>query len=374
MINRRRLVDTFIMLAKTDSVSRRERGVVDHLAGLLADLGLEYSEDDAGQAINGTAGNLIAKVPGTVAGPPLLFCTHLDTVEPGNGVKPRVDGHAIRSAGETILGADDKAGIAAVLEAVRVLQEQELPHPPLELVFTVAEEIGLLGIRELDFSLVDARMGFVLDSDGTPGKVITRAPSQDRIVATVIGRAAHAGINPEDGVNAIQAAAKAIANLPLGRIDEETTANIGVIRGGQATNIVPERVYLEGETRSLDNNKRRSLTEHICRTMTEQVEMAGARIKIEVEQIYSSFVLENDAKPVRLALQAAANVGLIALTDQTGGGSDANVLNEHGIPTVNISTGMRKVHSTEEYILIEDLVNTTQHVLEIIRLTTLNEG
>ncbi|MDP3043925.1 MAG: M20/M25/M40 family metallo-hydrolase, partial [Bacillota bacterium] len=278
MINRRRLVDTFMTLAKTDSVSRRERGVVDHLAGLLADIGLEYFEDEAGQAINGTAGNLIAKVPGTTAGPPLLFCTHLDTVEPGNGVKPRVDGHVIRSAGETILGADDKAGIAAVLEAVRVLKEQELPHPPLELVFTVAEEIGLLGIRELDFSLVKARMGFVLDSDGTPGKVITRAPSQDRIVATVIGRAAHAGINPEDGVNAIQAAAKAIANLPLGRIDEETTANIGVIRGGQATNIVPERVYLEGETRSLDNNKRRSLTEHICQKMTEQVELAGARI------------------------------------------------------------------------------------------------
>jgi tripeptide aminopeptidase len=360
-------------LAGIDSVSRRERGVVDHLAVRLGDLGLEYTEDGAGNVINGTAGNIVARLPGTVPGPTLLFCTHMDTVEPGNGVKPRVEGHAIRSGGDTILGADDKAGMAAVLEAVTVLKEQGLPHPKLELVFTVSEEIGLLGIKEIDFGRLESVMGFVLDSDGTPGKVITRAPSQDRIVATVVGRAAHAGINPEDGVNAIQAAARAIADLPLGRIDEETTANIGVIRGGQATNIIPERVHLEGETRSLDNNKRRSLTEHICRMMTERVEAAGAQIKIEVEQIYSSFALEPDTRPVRMALKAAANVGLVAAIEQTGGGSDANVLNEHGIPTVNISTGMRKVHSTEEYLLIEDLVNTTRHVLEIIRLAGLNK-
>lgn len=368
MINGRRLVDSFLAMAAIDSVSRHEREMADHLLGVLDALGFDCVEDDAGQATSGTAGNIIARMAGTAPGPSLLFCAHMDTVEPGTGVKPRIEGHSIHSSGETILGADDKAGIAALLEAIRVIQEQRLPHPPLELVFTVAEEVGLLGAKALDSDTLEAAMAFVLDSDGPPGRIITRAPSQDRITATVIGRAAHAGINPEDGVNAIQAAAAAIADLPLGRIDEETTANIGVIRGGQATNIIPERVYLEGETRSLDDAKRRALSELICRKMTERVEAAGAQVKIDVEEIYTSFDLDRDSEPVQLAMEAARNLGLEAVIEQTGGGSDANVLNRYGIPTVNLSTGMQKVHSTKEFILIEDLHNTARHVLEIIRL------
>lgn len=368
MINGRRLVDGFLAMVGIDSVSRQERKMADHLTGLLEALGLDCVEDNAGRAINGTAGNIIARMPGTVPGPTLLFCAHMDTVEPGTGVKPRIEGHSIHSGGNTILGADDKAGIAALVEALRVIQEKRLPHPPLELVFTVAEEVGLLGSKALDGDALKSAMAFVLDSDGSPGRVVTRAPSQDRIAATVIGRAAHAGINPEDGVNAIQAAAAAIADLPLGRIDEETTANIGVIRGGRATNIIAERVYLEGETRSLDDAKRRSISELICRKMTERVEAAGAQVKIDVEEVYTSFHLDHEAEPVRLATEAARNLGLETVIEQSGGGSDANVLNRCGIPTVNLSTGMQKVHSTKELILIEDLHNTARHVLEIIRL------
>lgn len=368
MINGRRLTDSFMTMAAIDSISWQERQMADYLMGILDELGLDYREDEAGQVISGTAGNIIARLPGTIPGPALLFCTHMDTVQPGTGVKPRVEGHSIHSGGDTILGADDKAGIAAVLEAVRVIKDRNLPHPPLELVFTVAEEVGLLGARALDRAALRSGMAFVLDADGTPGKVVTRAPSQDRIMATVIGRAAHAGINPEDGVNAIQAAAAAIADLPLGRVDEETTANIGIIRGGQATNIVPEQVYLEGETRSLDEVKKRAMSELICRQMTERAEAAGARVKMEVEQLYTSFRLDDEAPPVRLALQAARNLGLEASVRESGGGSDANVLNDHGIPTVNLSTGMQKVHSTKEMILIEDLHNTARQVLEIIRL------
>lgn len=368
MINGRRLVDGFMTMAAIDSVSRQERKMADHLGGLLDALGLEYIEDDAGRAANGTAGNIIARVAGTVPAPPLLFCAHMDTVEPGVGVRPRIKGHSIHSGGDTVLGADDKAGIAALLEAVRVIKDKGLPHPPLELVFTVAEEVGLLGAKALDRGALEAAMAFVLDSDGAPGQVVTRAPSQDRIAATVIGRAAHAGINPGDGVNAIRAAAAAVVDLPLGRVDAETTANIGIIRGGRATNIVPERVYLEGETRSLDDVKRRAISELICRKMTERAEEAGARVKIEVEELYASFHLDADAAPVRLALEAARNLGLDTGLKHSGGGSDANVLNRFGIPTVNLSTGMQKVHSTDEMILIEDLHNTARQVLEIIRL------
>lgn len=367
MINRERLLATFLRLVQIDSPSYRERKVADFVKSILTELGLYVFEDQAGDQINGQAGNLYAHWPGVGIGPGILFCTHLDTVDPGRRVKPKLWGGVVYSSGKTILGADDKAGVAAVLEAVRVIRELNWSTQSVELLFTVAEEQGLVGAKHLDAERITAGYGFVLDSDGPPGKIITRAPSQDRILATVWGRAAHAGIDPEAGINAIQAASRGIAPLQLGRIDAETTANIGIIRGGLATNIIPERVTVEGETRSLDDTKRAALTAEICRRFTEGVESAGARVEFEIELVYPSFRLGPDELVVQIAQQAIVRIGLEPRLEQSGGGSDANILNALGLPTANISCGMQKVHTTEEFIVVEDLVKTAELVLEIIR-------
>lgn len=365
LVNEERLLATFLELVRIDSVSRRERALVDHLAPILRGLGLEVEEDTAGEACGGTAGNLLARWPG--AGPGILFCAHMDTVEPGRGVRPVVEGGVVRSGGHTILGGDDKAGIAILVEAVRALRERNLNAGGLELVLTVGEEVGLLGAKHLDFKRLRARMGFVLDADGAPGRIVTRAPSQDSITATVIGRAAHAGIEPEKGVNAIYAAALGISRLQLGRIDAETTANIGEISGGKAINIVPDRVVLRGETRSLNDARRAELTAAICREIEEGARAAGARAEIQVELLYPSFALRPEDPVVRAAVRGVTAAGLEARLEQSGGGSDANIFNAHGIPTVNLSIGMQKVHTTGECIAVADMVAAAHMVLEIIR-------
>lgn len=367
MVNRERLLATFLQLVRIDSISYRERKIADYVKNTLVKLGGQVFEDETGSRIKGQAGNVSARWPGTREAPALFFCAHLDTVEPGRRVAPQVSEGVVYSNGKTVLGADDKAGIAVVLEALRLIRERDLPTPPLELLFTVCEEKGLIGAKHLDSTLVSADYGFVLDSNGPPGKIVIQAPSQDQILATVRGRAAHAGMNPETGINAIQAAARGIAALRLGRIDAETTANIGVIQGGRASNIVPDQVTVEGETRSLDDAKRAALTTEICRVFTEGVESAGAQVEIEVELLYPSFRLRPDDPVVQLAWRAITGVGLEPSLEKSGGGSDANLLNELGVPTANLSCGMQKMHTTEEFIVIDDLVKSTELVLEIIR-------
>ncbi|MBO8127698.1 MAG: M20/M25/M40 family metallo-hydrolase [Peptococcaceae bacterium] len=371
MVDRNRLIESFMEMVQIDSLSRREGRFAEYLRSVLNDLGMEVTEDGTAAIINGQTGNIVAHLPGELDAPVLLFCAHMDTVEPGLRVKPKVRDGVISSAGDTVLGGDDKAGIAAIVEAVRAARTEGLRLPAVKLVFTVAEEVGLLGSKNLDYHLVGrADMGFVLDGDGAPGKIIVRAPSQDRLVATVHGRAAHAGVNPEQGINAIQVAAKAVAGLPLGRIDEETTANIGVIRGGQAINIVPDKVVLEGETRSLDDRKRAALTARLTRLMEESVHGTGAEITIEVEHLYSSFRLDESHPVVRAAVKAAEAAGLQPVLEQSGGGSDANMLNAAGIPTVNLAIGMEKVHTTEEYLRIKDLMDSCRLVYSILKLAS----
>jgi tripeptide aminopeptidase len=368
LINRERLLSEFLELVQVDSVSGQERQFCDLLKGRLGALGLEVREDGAGAFGNGSAGNIIAQLPPAAGGPRLLFCAHMDTVEPGRGIKPAVGADGIvRSAGDTILAADDKAGIAAVLEALRVVQEQKPRHGGITVVFTVREETGLIGAKALGRE-IEADYGFVLDAAGRPGEIVTRAPSQDKLTATVYGRAAHAGVNPEAGINAIYVAAQAIAAMKLGRIDQETTANIGVISGGKAVNIVPDTVYLEGEVRSLKEERRAAHTDLICRILEETARKAGARVEINVELLYRGFNLPADAPVVRFAQEAVRRCGLEPSLTQSGGGSDANILNARGIPAVNLATGMRKVHTTEEEIAVADLVSTARLLVELVRL------
>ncbi|MFZ5592167.1 MAG: M20/M25/M40 family metallo-hydrolase [Bacillota bacterium] len=368
MINTERLLQQFLALVKIDSVSGQEKKLAEYLKDILSGLGFNVNEDDAGEKINYSCGNLIARLPGSRTDlAPLLLSAHMDTVEPGRGVDPVLEDGIVRSRGETILGADDKAGIAIILEAVRVLQEQKIPHGPLEVVLTVGEEQGLLGARHLDYSLLTARWGYVLDCDGQPGTLIVRAPSQDRISATITGRAAHAGINPEDGINAIYVAARAINRMKLGRLDEETTANIGTIAGGKATNIVPETVTIQGEVRSLTDAVRQQVTRQMVDILQSTAAEMGARADVQVETLYHSFHLSPDNPALVLAGRAARTLGLPVVHRSSGGGSDANVFNQHGLAVANLGIAMQKVHTTEEFIAVQDLVQSTAYLVEIIK-------
>jgi len=374
MVNRERILDEFIRLVKIDSPTMYEREIADYLKGKLKDSGLEVYEDKAGDAIGtewgNPAGNLIASLKGTVPeAPVILLCTHMDTVEPGRGVNPIIRDGAVYSDGTTILGSDDKAGIAAILEAIQVLKEQGVPHGDIEVVFTVAEEGGLKGAKNLEFKRLRSQFAYVLDCDGAAGTIITRAPAQYRIKSSIIGKAAHAGISPEDGINAIYIASKAISQMQLGRIDDETTANIGVISGGKATNIIPELVNIEGETRSIDTEKLEKQTDLIVDILEVTAREFGAQVKVEKDFLYPRLKLEETDTAVLIAMEAAAAIGQKPVLVSTGGGSDANILNGYGIPTVNLGIGMSKVHSTEEFITIDNLVLNAQYLVEIIKNT-----
>lgn len=373
MINKDRIVEEFLRLVQIDSPSLHERQLADYLKEKLTGMGLEVIEDDAGKAIGNTCddqtGNLICTIKGSVSdAPTLLFSAHMDTVEPGRGVKPEIREGIIYSDGTTVLGSDDKAGICAIIEALTILQEQKIPHGDIEIVFTVAEEGGLRGAKNLDYKQLKSKMAFVLDCDGPAGTIITRAPSQYRIKASIFGKAAHAGLCPEEGINAIQVASEAIAKMKLGRLDDETTANIGVISGGKATNIIPDLVNIEGETRSIDPAKLEIETDKIIDILTQAAVEKGAQAKVEKELLYPRLKLEEDHPLIGIAVKAAANIGQQSVLVGTGGGSDANILNGYGIPTVNLGIGMSKVHSTEEFITIENLVLNVRYLLEIIKI------
>lgn len=367
MVDSGRVIEEFLELVRLDSVSGKERLIADLLKEKLLALGLEVWEDKAGREVGSNTGNVIGRLPGGGRGPVLLLCAHMDTVEPGHGVKPLIEEEVIRSSGDTILGADDKAGIVAILEVLRLVRENHIEHGGLEVAFTIWEEGGLYGAKNLDYNLITARIGFVLDSDGPPGTIVTRAPSQDKIGATIRGRAAHAGINPEDGINAIQVASHAIAQMKVGRIDPETTSNIGIISGGKAINIVPDSVTVQGEARSLDTKKREAQTAHMCDAIQEAAEKFGANAEIVTETIYPDFNLGEESPPVRIAVQAAGNLGLTPGLEKTGGGSDANIFNSRGIATAVLGIGMKKVHTTEEYITVSDLVDNARYLFEVIQ-------
>jgi len=358
MINQDRLVSTFLELVQIDSPSGQEEEIARHLTAELKSLGLMVVRDQTGNVIGRLAGE----------GAPLLVSAHIDTVEPGWGVKPVVANGIITSDGATILGGDDKSGVAAILEALRVLVEQDLPHPPLEVALTVSEETGLNGAKGLDLTTLRAKEGIVLDSGGPIGAIVVSAPSQNRLRAVVHGKTAHAGVEPERGINAIVVAAEAIAAMPLGRIDEETTANVGRIQGGTATNIIPDRVEMAGEARSHDESKLEVQVQAMTEALNKAASQHGATVEIDVERSYSTFKLSEEDAIVRRAMAAANTLGLTPVLVPSGGGSDANIFNAGGIATINISSGMDKVHTTEERLAVDDLGKCAEFLLSILRL------
>ncbi|CAM4508938.1 M20/M25/M40 family metallo-hydrolase [Paenibacillus macerans] len=370
MINETRVIGQFLELVQIDSETKHERLIADYLKNKLSELGLGLVEDGSQAETGHGAGNLIATLAasGSVDAEPFLFSCHMDTVEPGKGIKPVVgeDGW-IRSDGTTILGADDKAGLAVLLEVIQVLRERNIPHGKIQFVISAGEESNLRGARALDVKHLDAKFGFALDTNGEVGTICVGAPTLARVEIEIFGKSAHAGVNPEDGISAIQVAGKAIARMNLGRIDDETTANIGKFEGGGPTNVVPDHVKLYGEARSLSQVK----VERQLEEMKEAVEAVcreyGAKGNFHSEIMYRGFLISEEETALRIARKAAAALDMSGDTFVSGGGSDANVLNGYGIPTVNLAIGYENIHTTEEKIKADDIVKAAEFALEIVR-------
>ena len=375
MVNRDRLGETFKFLVEIDSVSKEEGTISSEIRKILESFGAETVVDSAGDKIGGNSGNLIAKFKGNKQAPPLLLNAHMDTVEPGKGITAVLEDGIFTSDGTTILGADDKSAIAILLETIKIIQENDLPYGPIELVLTVCEEIGLLGAKHLDLSLITAEYGYALDATDTEG-IVTRAPSANRLEFKIHGKDAHAGAAPEKGINAILLASKAVAKLELGRIDHETTCNIGIIEGGRAINIVPNLVTVKGEVRSHDEEKLSKITDEIVSSFKEVVENYKEasfddglpRLEVYVEKDFSRTHVPDDHPVVSLACKAAENLGRKMVAKTTGGGADANILFGKGIVTGVLGTGMRDMHTVRESVRLDDMVRTVELLLEIIRL------
>jgi len=356
-------VELFLWLVRQNAPSGHEGGLASLLAERLSGLGFSVTADNAGATFGGEAGNVIGQRPGR-GGTPLLFMAHMDTVEPTLGIRTHLQDGVIATDGRTILGADDRAGVAAVLEAIMAWGE-ELPGD-LAVVFTVGEETGLYGAKALDVAALGSRLGFVLDAGAPPGTIVVQAPFEEELGITVHGRAAHAGVEPERGVNAIRVAAEALSAVPMGRLDAVTTANAGLIRGGVATNIVPDRVDIQAEIRSLDYAR---LEEELARWQTafaEAARRAGATVEITHSLDYPGFRLDPSNPAVQRAARAAIRAGLEPVLQSRGGGSDTNILNARGINAVNLGVGVVGEHTHAEHVAVRDLVAAARWVAAIM--------
>ena len=361
-----RVLDLFLELCALPSPPGEERAVADRVASELRALGLDVVEDDAGAAIGSTIGNLYARLEPAEEGVPLFLCAHLDTVPPQGPLAPVVEGGVVRNAGGTILGADDKSAVAAMLEAARRIVEEGLPQAGIELVFTAKEEVGLQGAYAFDTSRLQARLGFVYDQAGPIGEVVIGAPSAYQLDVTFTGRSAHAGMAPEEGRSAIVAAAKAIADLRLGRLDEETTANVGTIEGGTARNVVPDRCFLRAEARGHDEGKLADLVGEMEEIFAFAASLADCQVETRLERSYRAYRFRPDDLVVRLADAALRRLGVEPCHVLSGGGSDANVLNERGIPCLVLANGMTDIHTPEERIAVADLERMVEVTLALV--------
>ncbi|MCZ2260136.1 M20/M25/M40 family metallo-hydrolase [Sporosarcina sp. G11-34] len=367
-MNKQRLLDEFFELVQIDSETKDERVIADVLTKKMEDLGFEVIEDNSDDVTGHGAGNLIASMKGTVVeADPIYFTCHMDTVTPGLGIKPelRDDGY-VYSDGTTILGADDKAGIAALFEMMRTVKEKGLPHGDLQFIITAGEESGLVGAKEMDATLITSKYGYAVDSDGKVGGIVTKAPHQAKLWTTIHGKTAHAGVAPEKGVSAINIAAKSIAAMTLGRIDTETTANIGSFVGGGATNIVCDEVTIVAEARSINPDKLTKQTEHMVDTFQQTAEKMGGRAETEVKIMYPGFSFGEQDEVVQTAMTAIQNIGRTPELLTSGGGSDGNVFNGAGIPTVTLSVGYEEIHTKNERMPVEELNKLTELLLEIV--------
>lgn len=360
--NEERVTRTFLDLVRIDSPTFQEQAICRRLAADLEALGLAVENDRTGRD---GVGNLIGRLDGG-AGLPIAISAHFDTVQPGEGIEPVVQDGVVRSAGDTILGADDKAGLAAILEALQVIREAGLPHPPLEILLTWGEERAHLGAAALDVSRLRSRVCFVPDAEGEIGTIIAAAPSYESIHAEFHGVAAHAGMKPEEGRSAIVAAAKAIARTPLGRLDPETTCNVGLIGGGSVRNAVPARATVDAEARSLDDTKLDRVLSDIREHWEAAAAEVGCTVEITTKREYRAYRIPGDDFRMTLAREAAGRAGVPFRAIATGGGSDANTFSELGLPAACLSAAMRKPHTRDEHVATADLRRLADYLLGLV--------
>jgi tripeptide aminopeptidase len=367
MVEKTRVGKTLLDLLAINSPSKKERGVADYVKPRLAEMGFEVEEDDSGTKIGGDTGNIIAFKKGTAAHARAIFlCCHMDTVEPTDKLEIVVEDGVVRSDGSTILGADNKAGIAAALEGIEAFLATGAPHGDIQVLLDISEEIGLLGAKSMDQSKIRGEFGYVLDSGSPVGGIIVSAPSHESVRVEIDGRAAHAGLEPEKGVSAIVAASNAISKMNLGRIDFETTANVGVIEGGKARNIVPDRCTIKAEARSRNEHKLVEQVEHMRRVFEEEAARIGAKAQVKTTREYSTFRFTKDDEIVKLAAEAARRVGIQSELQEGGGGSDANMFNAAGVPAVVLGVGYHDPHTPTESIGLDDLAKAAEFVASLI--------
>lgn len=373
MVNSQRLLDTFLELVQINSETGHEEVIQPILKNKFEQLGLNVVEDNASEKEWLGANNLICTLPSTSEDnsiPSIYFTSHMDTVVPGINVKPHVsdDGY-IYSDGTTVLGSDDKAGLAAIIETIEYLQEHNLPHGQIQFIITVGEESGLKGAKELDSTALDAQFGYAVDASQPVGTTVVGAPTQMSIHTTITGKTAHAS-TPDKGVSAINIAAKAISKMKLGRIDEYTTANIGKFHGGSATNIVADEVVLEAEARSHNDESINQQVTHMKDIFESTAKELGGEAHIRIEKSYPGFKIEDNAEVTQYAINSAKELGLTGDTVIAGGGSDGSIINTFGIPTVILGVGYENIHTTSERISVQSLNQLAQQLIKIIELVS----
>ncbi len=361
-----RLLDSFLEMVRIYSPSCGERQMADYVDSALQDLGAATFYDDAASVTGGETGNLIGKLPGTRPGLTLVFSAHLDCVEPCKDVQPVVRDGVVTSSGETVLGADNKAGVAAILESVRRVVERGLPRPDIRMVFTVAEEKGLRGAKALDPSSVAGDLCIVLDADGSVGGIVTASPTHYTFFAEFRGKAAHAGVQPEKGTSALLMVSRAMQAMSLGRLDEHTTANVGTVSGGTATNVVPAYATMTGECRSIDPHRAEEVRASMDTAIKQAARKGGGRVEVAWTKEYDGFSFSDDDPSLRLVVEACGDVGVAPRLFATGGGSDGNIISALGVPTLVLSCGMNAVHGPDESLTLADLAAATRLLEAVI--------
>jgi tripeptide aminopeptidase len=366
-------LDLFLELAAVPSPSGEERAVADLVLGYLRDLGLAADEDDTGPALGSSMGNILVSVEPTADGESVFLCAHLDTVPPVEAIEPVVEDGVVRNRNAAILGGDNKAAVAVMLDAVRRVLAENKPHAGIELLFTSKEETGLEGAYAFDTSRLRSRVGYVYDQAEPPGGIILGAPSAELIEVTFRGRASHAGMFPEEGRSAIAAAARAVSEMRLGRIDAETTANIGTIEGGTAANVVPDYCHFVGEARSHDDRKLADQIQSMQDAITFAAGVGECEVETKLTRHYTAYRFAKDDLAVRLAAGALARCGFEARYSLSGGAADANVFNQRGLQCVNLANGMAEIHTPDEHIAVADIdamVDVTLALVDEARATT----
>lgn len=374
LINKKRLLDNFFKLLSIKSPTRNEREIVDYVAAIFNNWGLKVQIDDSGKNFGSNSGNITALFSNSnhSGGQPIFLNAHLDTVELNGNVEPvLVEGKIKNKNRDCILGGDDKVAVAAVMEALQVIMDNQIPTPDIYILFTISEECGIFGSKYIDLEAVPAKYGFTFDADGDIGTIITQAPYQNSFYLDFLGKAAHAGLEPEKGINAIEMSSNFVQMSNWGRLDKESTANAGIIKGGTAKNIVPHKVYMEMEARSLSLEKLNQITDaFLANAQTVEKKYKG-KVNIKVDREYDGFNIAHNDVPLLIAKQAIGNLGIKPRLKSTGGGSDVNIINSRGKKAVNLSAGMEKVHTCQEFVKMDQLILLAALVVEICK-TSIN--